>query len=154
LEKKNYRKINDTLIYNEHKINNQTLFSADTLICKYWNKTGKDSIILDLKVSQIKLENSAAKITAWFTEELPAGMGVYNLSFKDGFILAFEIDYFPNDAFKKNIIKVYPYKMKNIKRKKKQSLKFPSIDKIYTLEEIKEKYKEKNKIINQPQHTE
>ncbi|MDX9705300.1 MAG: hypothetical protein RBT46_06300, partial [Weeksellaceae bacterium] len=43
LGKKNYRKINDTLIYNEHKINNQTLFSADTLICKYWNKTGKDS---------------------------------------------------------------------------------------------------------------
>lgn len=145
LGKNTLRKLNDSLIYYKHNIGGKDYYSKDSLITSYWKETGRDSILLGYKVSEIELKSKVANFKAWYTNKLPKGMGIYNLSFDKGFILAYEIYYAPNKAFDKNIMRIYPY---NLERKNLE-INIPTIDKIHTMNEIKSIYAEQNKLLNQ-----
>lgn len=146
LGKVSYRSKNDSLIYYKFNFDKDVYFSSDTLISKHWKKTDKDSIIMDYNVSKIKLETETAVYTAWYTDELPPTLGIGSLSYKDGFIIAFELSYNQKEPFKSHVITIYPYKKRKLKKRRKFDFQKPKV--LYTQNQIKEIFKERNKSLN------
>lgn len=144
LGKKSYRIKNDTILYLEHDFNGKNLYSYENLIDNEWQVTHNDSIILGYKVFEISRVSDEGIIKAWVTNDLPEGLGIYKYSFLEGFIIAIELHNKPNNAFEKDIIKVYPYKIKKLKNE----IKFKLPKEVYTTEQIKEIYLGRNNVIN------
>jgi hypothetical protein len=140
--------MNDSLIYYRFEIGEESYHAKDTLISGNWFKTSKDSVILGYKVHQIKLDNLIGTYKAWFTKELPQSLGIGTLSYPKGFVLAYEFSYKPTPVLKSHVVKVYPYKEKKLRKKKK--FKFTKPQKVYTMEKIKELFRKRNEVLNKP----
>lgn len=148
LGKQSFRIQDDSLIYYKFQFGNDNYFSKDTLIKGKWFKTQKDTVIFNYSAKQLKLETDDGIYKAWFTKELPKNLGIGSLSFSEGFIIAYEFSYKATPILKSHVIKVLPYKLKKLKRKKK--FEFTKPNKIYTQDEIKKILKKRNKILNKP----
>jgi GLPGLI family protein len=144
--KKSIRIKNDKNIYYEFVFENKKLFANDTLLSKNWIETKKDTIILKYKAKEIVYKNKFFSYKAWYVEDLPSDIGLFNLSYNKGFIIAYEFSIKEDDFFKKNIVKVYPVKQKKLK----DIILKPEYEKLYTVKEIKKMFSEQNKKINTP----
>lgn len=141
-----YRNQKENVIYYQFNFDNKNIYSKENLQDYIWNETGKDSLILKYNAKQLECKLPFAKITAWYVKELPKKLGLYNLSFNDGFVIAYEMLLNEDEFFSRNLIKIYPTKIK----KSKTKLEEPVIEKAYTKLEIKKMFTDKNKLINQP----
>lgn len=148
LGKESYRLKGDSLVYYQYSIEKEKYYSIDTLVKGNWVEAQKDSVILGYKVHQLKLENNLGVYSAWFTKDLPSDLGIGSLSYYKGFILAYEFLYKPTPILKTHVIKVYPYKIKKLRKKKR--FKFTRPEKVYAQEEIKKIISERNKVLNRP----
>jgi GLPGLI family protein len=148
LGKQSFRIKDDTLVYYKYEFYKDSYYSVDTLVKDKWIETQKDSTLLGYNVSQIKLETEIGTYKAWYTKELPTGLGIGSLSSSKGFIIAYEFSYKPTSFLDSHIIKAYPYKQKKLKRNKKFDFRIP--DKIYSDDEIKEIFRKRNEVLNKP----
>lgn len=146
LGKQSFRIKDDTLVYYKFKFYKDSYHSVDTLIRGKWIETQKDSTLLGYNVNQIKLETEIGIYKAWYTKQLPIGLGIGALSSSKGFIIAYEFSYKPTSILKAHIVKVYPYKQKKLKRNKKFDFRIPN--KIYSQNEIKEIFRKRNEVLN------
>lgn len=141
-----FRKQKENYIFYQFKFDNKNIYSKDTLIANNWIETERDTVILKYKAFEIVFNMKYATIKAWYVKELPKNLGLYNLSFEKGFIIAYEMYLKEDEFYNKNIVKIYPSKMKKLRKK----IEEPIIEKVYSKMEIRKMYQEKNKVINQP----
>jgi GLPGLI family protein len=146
LGKVSFRIKNDSLIYYKFNFDKEIYFSSDTLIANKWVKTDVDSVILGFNVNKIKMKTEIAEYTAWYTDELPQNLGIGSLSYNGGFIIAFELSYYPKEPFKSHVIAVYPYKKRKLRKRNKFDFQTPKT--LYTQNQIKDIFKERNKSLN------
>jgi|GEM_PF-2290254 len=101
-----------------------------------------DTMILGKKAHLYIGKKNNEEVRAWIIDELPNDLGIYDLYSKDGFVLAYELIKEAEAPFQKQIIKVYPQKLRS---RAKQDIRIPSWNKEMTKQEMLKHFKIQNK---------
>lgn len=107
-----------------------------------WKNVNKDTIILGKKAYLYVGKKDNQEVQAWITNEFPNDLGVYDLYSNNGFVLAYVLIKEAEAPFQKQIIKVYPQKLRS---SSKQDIRIPSWNKEMTKQEMLKHFKNQNK---------
>lgn len=106
-----------------------------------WKDGKKDSLIEGVKTHLMLGTNEDNEIRAWTTQKYPAALGIKNISYSEGFILAYEIKiHNPGKGVKLQTLKVYPTSIDQ----ERGTIDIPQWTNEVTDKEIKEYYRKLN----------
>ena len=99
-----------------------------------WRDMNRDSVILGIKVHLVKGLHQKSIVKAWVTDKYPQQLGVFDLHYNQGFILAYTYINNHKAPFKRQTLKVFPERIKTLS---KVHFRVPTWKKGMTLQQAK-----------------
>lgn len=99
-----------------------------------WSDGRKDSVIARHNVRLKYGKQGSTEIRAWVTDEFPSGLGLFDMDYDDGFVLAFELKAKNKGDFKRIYLKAFPDRLRE---DKKAEIKSPNFRKNISEKELK-----------------
>jgi hypothetical protein len=141
LGKISFRKVDSSGVYKDYNQQIEGAYQKMEYKNLQWIEGKKDSTILGIKTHLMIGTNPTTQVKAWTTKRFPAALGIFDVKYDDGFILAYEIkEQNPKRGYKMQKLKIYPEEIKETSGK----VEVPNWTKEVSKKDIEEYYRKLN----------